>query len=284
MYKQAIGAWEPVGESARLRDMRLQAHWALQPVAAVGAAAVRVRPDDSHASTRWLPRHRALVGELTAGQHRAALRLPDLTALLLDAQGDVVEEHPLDGESVQGELAWFTAALERQGEPMAEALSLASYKMPPRAAGGEERFQLSGALEELTRWFSNAKFFLDAVQQSRAGASPVRCWPHHFDIATLITLDSDEGDPEKARSIGVGLSPGDSSYDEPYFYVNPWPAPDPANLPALDGPGEWHTENWVGAVLPARTIVSASGEEQAGRVAEHLQASLAVCYRLLDGR
>ncbi len=281
MYKQAIDTWDPLGDPAALLDARLQAHWALQSVAAVGAAAVPARSDDSHTSVRWLPRHRALAGGATAGKHRAALRLADLTAIVLDEQDGVVEQRRLDGETVQTTLQWFGAALERLGEPTTEALSLAEYEMPPHPTGCGERFRVSGALDDLARWFGNAANFLEAVQRRRTGASPVRCWPHHFDMATLITLDTDENEPEKARSIGVGLSPGDGSYDEPYFYVNPWPPPHPEDLPPLDGPGKWHTENWVGAVLPARDIVSAPAGEQPGRVAEHLELSLAACDRLL---
>ncbi len=234
MYKQAIGAWDPVGDPAALLDAKLQAHWALQSVAAVGAAAVPARSDDSHTSVRWLPRHRALAGEATTEKHRAALRLADLTALVLDGQEGVVEQHRLDGETVQSALEWFAAALERLGEPTTEALSLAQYEMPPHPTGCGESFRVSGALDELARWFGNAANFLEAVQRQRTGASPVRCWPHHFDMATLITLDTDQSDPEKARSIGVGLSPGDGSYDEPYFYVNPWPPPHAENLPPLE--------------------------------------------------
>ena len=280
MYEQAIGAWDPVGNPALLLDARLQAHWALQAVAAVGAAAVPARSDDSHSSVRWLPSHRALMGEVTRGKHRAGLRLADLTALVLDRQ-EVVEQRRLDGETVQSAMAWFAAALERVGKPTTAVLSLAGYEMPAHSTGCGEAFRDSDALDELARWFGNAASFLETVQRSRAGASPVRCWPHHFDMATLITLDTDSSDPEKARSIGVGLSPGDGSYDEPYFYVNPWPAPPTEDLPPLDGPGEWHTEGWVGAVLPARSIVSAPGPEQSRRVAEHLEAGLAACDRLL---
>ena len=53
----------------------------------------------------------------------------------------------------------------------------------------------------------------------RPGPSPVRCWPHHFDIATCVALES--GDPERERGIGTGLSPGDGTYGQPYFHVNP---------------------------------------------------------------
>ena len=57
-----------------------------------------------------------------------------------------------------------------------------------------------------------------------------------------------------SRSIGVGLSPGDESYDEPYFYVRPWPCSGIPDLPPLEGEGKWHTEGWLGAVLPASHI------------------------------
>jgi hypothetical protein len=83
----------------------------------------------------------------------------------------------------------------------------------------------------------------------------VRCWPHHYDIATLFALD--DGDPETARSVGIGLSPGDSAYAEPYLYCNPWPVPDGA-LPTAPGPLRWHTEGFTSLVCPA----SRMGSEQ----------------------
>ena len=52
-------------------------------------------------------------------------------------------------------------------------------------------------------------------------------------------------------TVGIGLSPGDINYDEPYWYVSPYPYPETENLPPLDGNGFWHTQQWVGAVLRA---------------------------------
>ena len=83
--------------------------------------------------------------------------------------------------------------------------------------------------------------------------SPVRCRPHHFDIATYVSLE--EGDAENARGVGVGMSPGDESYGQPYFYVNPWPKLGVDRLPELRFPGHWHTEGFVGAIATAeRTL------------------------------
>jgi hypothetical protein len=82
----------------------------------------------------------------------------------------------------------------------------------------------------------------------------VVCWPHHFDIATLVSLE--EGSPANARSIGVGASPGDQYYDQPYFYISPWPRFDGEKLPDPPAPGRWHTEGFFGAVLTGEEILA----------------------------
>jgi hypothetical protein len=82
----------------------------------------------------------------------------------------------------------------------------------------------------------------------------VRCWPHHFDIAILVGLE--QGDPEHARSIGIGLSPGDDYYAQPYVYACPYPKPDTADLPALPPGGRWHTREFFGAVATASDLLA----------------------------
>jgi hypothetical protein len=52
----------------------------------------------------------------------------------------------------------------------------------------------------------------------------------------------------------VGLSPGDSSYAEPYFYVTPWPYPESPALPQLPAGAAWHRTGWFGAVLTGTAI------------------------------
>ncbi len=65
--------------------------------------------------------------------------------------------------------------------------------------------------------------------------SAVRCWPHHFNIATYVFLET--GNPETARGVGVGMSPGDEGYGERYFYINGWPHLDASKLPDAIAPG-----------------------------------------------
>jgi hypothetical protein len=93
----------------------------------------------------------------------------------------------------------------------------------------------------------------------KLATSPVRCWPHHFDLATLITLPARNACA--TEYIGVGLSPGDDYYDEPYFYVSAHPEPDPAALPSLPILGHWHLRDFIAAVATFHKITAAKNQQ-----------------------
>ena len=114
----------------------------------------------------------------------------------------------------------------------------------------------------------------------QGAASPVRCWPHHFDIATLWTLG--DGDAQTAPSVGIGMCAGDGYYAQPYFYVTPWPRPAPERLPPLPPPGDWHTTDFVGAVLTGEAIVALP--DRITRTRQFLDAAANVARRLVAPR
>ena len=67
-------------------------------------------------------------------------------------------------------------------------------------------------------------------------------WPEHFDLAIEM------GDEAAGLRANYGLSPGDESHPEPYFYVGPWSA---------DVAGEqWNAEGFNGAELGYRSLAS----------------------------
>ena len=110
----------------------------------------------------------------------------------------------------------------------------------------------------------------------------VRGWPHHFDLAALHVLDP-EREPELARSVGAGFSPGDGSYEQPYFYVTPWSAPERSSLPQLSGGAHWHTAGFTSAVLPGHVVAEAAeASEQERLVQEFLESSVSAAYELLS--
>ena len=247
----SLGAVAP----AALRDARLVSHWAAQIVAPVGSQLIAAQPDYSHTALGWRPSAAAVATLLVDGSgrpsYRAGLRLSDLHVVLLDAQDDVVDSFALVGRTLNEGLVWLSQAIARYtGAPLPAPLTLVGYTMQTHPVRDGAPFPTvdPGHLAELERWFRNGFAMMSALQSTFPGAQEVRMWPHHFDVATLMAIDTNPADPESARSIGFGLSPGDDTYAEPYWYVLPWPPPDPAKLAALDV-GTWHTEGFVAAVL-----------------------------------
>jgi hypothetical protein len=285
-FESAIADWERVGsvDPKKLTDARLSAHWAAQVIAAVGEALVPAEPDFSNTSMDWLSDDRMLAGQLTQGGARVALRLSDLTMHVTRDRG-LEASLELAGKTLAEALAWVRGALEKIHGPLATEPSIPTHEMPPHPVGSGSPFATpdSEALEELARYYANASLFERVVSRNTLGASPVRCWPHHFDIATLVTLDPPGSDPEKARSIGFGMSPGDTNYDEPYFYINPWPFPERREGYAeVGGGGHWHTEGWFGAVLPASSIGGGSAADQARQVFAYIKSAFATGRSILE--
>ena len=75
---------------------------------------------------------------------------------------------------------------------------------------------------------------------------------------------------------------GDGYYAQPYFYVTPWPRPAPEKLPPLPPPGDWHTSDFIGAVLTGEAIVALP--DRAVRTRQFLDAAVNVSRRLVVGR
>lgn len=256
--------WEALGGVAPrgLAETRLVLHHAAQLVAAVGRSLVPARPDDGHTSLEWHRTSRSFVGEEVPGPRpwRAALRPDDLSLAVL-AEGGEFGRLALAGRTLDEGFAWL---LDQARELLAPADRLtleAPYTLPRHAGGARAAFAApgDGSLVELAHWFADGEALVRGVAEGWAGAAPVRVWPHHFDIGSVLPLGPAAG--ESAPSIGIGLSPGDEGIDEPYLYVTPWPAPN--SLPDLPAGGRWHREGWTGALLTGSEIVAAgAGEPQ----------------------
>jgi hypothetical protein len=82
---------------------------------------------------------------------------------------------------------------------------------PRSRTGGEFSSGLSRELGALARLYDDAAALLETISGGWAGAAPVRCWPHHFDIATLLEVAHD-ADGSATKTIGVGLAPATPPY------------------------------------------------------------------------
>jgi hypothetical protein len=260
MSGSAGAAWQPLRgiDPVRLSEARLQAHYALQWLARAARAYIAPQPDDAHTNLGWVHALDGFATHALPDGARLCLKIPSLTLALFD--GERSAEFPLDGHADSEARLWLRETLGARGLP-ANALDAPSpYEMPAHALAEGARYdaaRLPGALDELAAWFANAELLLSPLPQRmlerRFEASDLRCWPHHFDLATLISFPARNGE---TGYVGAGLSPGDIYYDEPYFYVSAYPRPDPALLPALPGLGDWHVQDFTAAIVPAHRILA----------------------------
>ncbi|MEZ5156346.1 MAG: hypothetical protein R2718_09575 [Solirubrobacterales bacterium] len=91
------------------------------------------------------------------------------------------------------------------------------------------------AVAAVADWFAFGTVVLaDLIDARRdAGASPIRLWPEHFDVATEVGSEAD------GTRATAGASPGDENHPEPYLYVGPWSAPTAGPL--------WNATGFTGA-------------------------------------
>jgi hypothetical protein len=269
-----------------LTESRLQLHYAVQYIAATGAALVEPLPDYSHTSMAWNPVLEVFVGSTiqAAQPFQIALEPVSLTLSLIDHQNDTIASLPLHGKTMLQGLSWLQQEISKLG---ADASKLVFLDYPPDdfpdhplAHGASFDASQEVELRELANYYITAHRLLQTIVTTNENASAIYIWPHHFDIATLITLpDTKNGNPS---TVGVGLSPGDTSYQEPYWYVYPYPYPDTANLPTLDGRAFWHTQHWVGAVLQASQFTeNANAQTQQQQVAAFLHSAVKASISLL---
>lgn len=272
--------WSTLGSKAptALVKARTLAHHAAQWPTKAARANLQALPDDSHSSLEWDGEHGALFSQpLPAGgaDVRVGLRLGGL-ALILKRGNLVLDTYELAGRRDSMVGVWLDSALRALGLKAATDVTL-PYTIPSHPVARGSAYAFSGEMEafdELVRWFEAAADLLEEIgaECTDAQAGAVLCWPHHFDIATLLNFEasSDGG----ARSIGAGFSPGDHYYHQPYVYVSPWPHLKAAGLPALPPPGHWHTHEFVGAVATAEQIL-ALDDRRAGTI-EFVRAAYAI--------
>jgi len=272
--------WLPLDptRTTDLADARLQFHHAAQLAAAVGISFVPRRPDDSHTNLEWITDLAALASRLTTTKtpFRLAVRPAQLALLLLDAHHVVIDSYPLHAHTIENAATWVRGAIATLGADPSRYTLERHYVIPAHPVGEGGRFDTSRVerFEELSRWYADAAGVLERLVAATPNAAEVRCWPHHFDMATLIDVVPARGS-SPARTVGVGMEPGDTYYAEPYFYINMSPSPErDREMPALAGGGTWHRHDWIGAVLPGSRL---QAEGQRGQAETFIGSGTRVC-------
>lgn len=240
-------------DRSQLAEARITLHYAIQPLAATSLALVKAQPDFSHMSLQWEDGLGYVTHPITAlKSYRVALEPTTLTLEVLGDRNHTISIFSLKDRLLSEAFDWIRTVIKGLGGA-AELITPISYPLddfPDSELARTGTFQLKSSTSNLSNYYEIGNQILQEIIPLEPFTSPIRIWPHHFDMASLISLSSEING--EAISIGVGLSPGDRSYDQPYWYVTPYPYPENTNnLPELEGDGIWHTSHWVGAVLTA---------------------------------
>jgi hypothetical protein len=270
--------WRPLRgvDQGALHEARLQAHYAAQALARFARAYVPPQSDDGHTSLGWDDSRNGFTTQPAANGTRLSLNIADLT-LAVDGGKSLA----LNGRTEAQARQWLGSELSALGLDPAALDAPSPYEMPAHAIAQGASYEAAGTgqgLTELAAWYSNANLSIGAVgnKMMQGATSPLCCWPHHFDLAVLTTLKRGTN-PD--GYLGVGLSPGDPYYDEPYFYVSVYPKPDDALLPTLPMIGHWHTHEFVAALSPAHKIVVQDDQQAAAE--QFLRHSVAAALEVL---
>lgn len=225
-----------------LTEGRIQLHWAAQALGALGASLNAPQADHSHTALE------IRSGRLHVHGSGVDASLDESGALMIVRSGNA-RTLPLPGCPLDVVLKDLQQVLQRIGVRDPKPVQRLQHDLPQHPIGEGEAFS-SFPIESgvVLRWMAYAWNELNAVS-ARPGLGAVRVWPHHFDVARLWELGSSQ------RAIGFGMSPGDGSYEDPYFYVNLWPDPGDVHLPDLIDGGHWHRQGWIGAVLPGFQVL-----------------------------
>lgn len=250
--------WLPLTLDPRaLGAERQQIHHAALVLASIAHSLLPHADDDSHTNFAVDDDGSALRPHPLGGPSKShcSLALAPLE-LRWHGGGAVDASFALVGRTPADALAWADAEARRRGHRGVARRDYDEMPEHPLLHGAKFAAGDAAARAELGRWFANGARLFAELAVAEPPLSPVRVWPHHFDLGALLPLD---GGVDGA-TIGVGLSPGDGSYDEPYFYATPYPLPDRA-LPPLRGPGVWHTEDFT-SVVATGTLLRKDGTPQ----------------------
>jgi len=243
-------------EPASLVDNRQQLHQAIQNVATVGRTFLPPSDDDCEATLVWIPSSSRMAGKWVQGaiKFRSSINPESFTVHLVDASLTTMNSLSLAGMKQGSVMVWLGEQITLLGLNASEVTLNLPYQLPEYPQAKRKPFDPETSCQKLLAdLYHNAWLVLSQVTNNAGGFGELLIWPHHFDMGTLQIV-KDTGDPETSASVGVGMSPGDEEFEEPYFYVNVWPYPSIEEFPPLTN-GFWYEDQWVGAVLKISDII-----------------------------
>ncbi len=262
-------------------------HHALQFVAIVGKYLLPPRTDDSHTAMEWNSTRKVFAGEWINADRTFRVTLnPELLRLgLCDYDWNCLSEINMVDKTKMEIYAILKSKLSQLGVSVANLSIDMHYDLPRHVTdnGGVYKIVNPDHFKEIANYYSNANLILKQVIANVSEATQIRCWPHHMDLATNIIVHRDVNGTV-ARTISVGITPPDTYYNEPYFYMQIWTRDsfDITDFPELPA-GRWYNKDWTGAVLKLSKLTAKNSiNEQVDIMTNFLRSGLLFFYNKLS--
>ena len=292
MSKEAFREWK-LHKKANLKTKDLQQaraelHQAIQFVGAVGRSYSPSSAEDEYGSLNWDDGGKMLVSVVVGKNQRiyAGMSLSRFDLGVYHEDGRPVDSINLKGLGSTEIVSWLKKVLGNVGLDEDMLTLELPYQIPDYkdVIGKKLKFKRKKVFAEFSKLYENAARVLDHYKSDYSEyAGAIKCWPHHFDIATQLIF-SENSDMDNKNYVSLGFSPGDENYKRPYYYINLWPVPELSSqdLPAV-GKGNWNTKGWFGATLDIKTIKKAEDEDQqAGMVKDFYDAAIREIFTLIN--
>ena len=259
-------------------------HHATQLVGMFSNSFLPKQLDDSQSNLGWSSEKNSIVSHVVSDTI-AFLDIKNWEWKLVNDKTNKQFQTEIAGKTKSEAFQWFKSNLHKLGFDQDNFEYFKHFSLPYHEIDNGVSFvNLSSTIRNtLTKMQTNASIALhECIESLGLGTlSPVRIWPHHFDMASLIIIETDV-DHNPTKTIGIGWAMPDDEIDEPYFYTNHWIKKEERNydnLPSLNSCGKWHTSSWVGITIKYSDILNATNQYET--IKEYFTESIRINKQIL---
>ncbi len=229
------------------QKIETEVHKIIQYLAAAGNSFLPRKQDDSHTNLQSLTSCGCLTTRpLNKNGDVLAFSYSSFTLEWWIYQGDKIKLS-LDGTTHHDIVKWITERTKANGITKPYKTQM-HYELPYNQVDEYYTFHLENKprLNEIMHYRILAHLALEDTLQELKPHTEIRVWPHHFDIASLYTINK-----SKKHIIGLGMSIPDSTNNGFYLYVKGYAG---EQVIDVSGVSDLHYGNWDttfnGAIMP----------------------------------
>lgn len=227
-----------------------QLHLASQYLAAANISFQDKKEDDSHTNLGWDSQNKRITSHYF-GEENFQIGLNLATGELQWLKKGVLEASIETQSSSHAKIkSWLVEQTEKSNLGKEYKYEF-HYELPYTKIADEDTFAFdSSHAFEFAKQLSIAQSAFELFLTKNELESPIRIWPHHFDLGIYAKLKGPEN-----LFLGAGLAVHDTMIDEMYYYSSGWNGAESIVTKTLTGlkKGEWRSD-WNGATMPSNGV------------------------------